>query len=174
MADKPSQKAPDGKWAMPDKEITSALGQFIMAWSLVESTIEVAIGKELGLKALESSVVTAGMQFMGRSSTLLSLLKLHPLKHAKAIEIVNKMQEIGDRNDILHSVIGGSQNLIWFNRRTTRKKFASRIENYDRKRLLEVTVKCADLSTELMRNLGITSADYTRFFQDSHNAANKA
>jgi hypothetical protein len=111
MATKP-RKAPDGQWAMPDKELASALGHFIMARSLVESTIEVAIGKQLGLKALESSVVTAGMQFMGRSSTLISLLKLDPAKNAAAIEIVHRMQDIGDRNDILHSIIGGNQNII--------------------------------------------------------------
>ncbi len=157
---------------MPDKELASALGHFIMAWSLVESTIEVAIGKQLGLKALESSVVTAGMQFMGRSSTLISLLKLDPAKNAAAIEIVHRMQDIGDRNDILHSIIGGNQNIIWFNRRTTRKKFTSRIENYDVKRLYEVTLKCSVLSGELMNALNISKEHYVRFFQDAHNGAN--
>jgi hypothetical protein len=166
--------APSGRWEMPNEALTQALGQFIMAWSLVESTIEVAICKQLGLAPLESSIITAGLMFKARATILQSLLKRSPRKNAKAIEIIQEIQDVDDRNDILHSIIGGSKNTIWFNRRKTQRKFSSKIEFYDRERLLLACLKCSDLAGQLQQALEITNEDYLTFFQESHNAANSS
>jgi hypothetical protein len=168
------EKAPDGEWAMADSSILAALGHFIMAWSLVESTIEVCIAKQLGLGALEGSIVTAGLQFKSRSAVLMSLLNRDQKANAEAIGIVKAMQNIGDRNDILHSVVGGNKSVIWFNRRKTDSSFKSKIERYDALRLQTVSLQCSDLSGALMKSQGIGKEDYVRFFQESHNAVNNA
>jgi len=143
-----------------------------MAWSLVESTIEVAIGKQLGVAPLETSIITAGLQFRSRAAVLLSLLNREPSENATAIRIVKDMQSITDRNDILHSVIGGHRQTIWFNRRKTDARFTSKIEPYDFKRLTRAALSCADLATKLQSELDITNEDYSSFFQTAHNAAN--
>lgn len=159
---------------MPEEKLTQALGQFIMGWALVESTIEVGIAKQLKLAPFEGSIVTAGLMFKARASILQSLLKRDPKANAAAIDTIKEIQDVEDRNDILHSVIGGSKSQIWFNRRKTQRKFTSKIENYDRQRLLSACLKCSDLASKLQQDLGITNADYSAFFQEAHNAANKA
>jgi hypothetical protein len=169
----PQQKAPSGQWGMPADMLAAALGHFVMAWSSVEAVIEVAIKKQLRLKPLESSVVTAGLQFKARCSILMSLLNREPEKYADAIAALKAMKNIQDRNDILHSVIGGSKTVIWFNRRRTDDTFKSKIEKYDCMRLWNAALQCGDLSTALMKALKITKRDYLAFFHTAHNAANK-
>jgi hypothetical protein len=173
FAAKKAEKAPTGKWEMPDPSISAALGTFIMAWALIDSVIEVCIAKQLGLRAIDGSIVTAGLQFRSRSSLLLSLLNRTPLKNAKAIKIVKDMQGIQDRNDILHSVIGSSKSVVWFNRRKTGATFTSKIEKYDRDRLLIAALRCSELTTKLMKAQGVSNNDYSAFFQATHNEANK-
>ncbi len=80
---------------------------------------------------------------------------------------------ITDRNDILHSVAGGSTNDIWFNRRKTDVVFSSKIVRYDTAKLLNIALKCSQLSSDIMSDLGITKADYVSFFQQAHNKANQ-
>src|SRR5882724_9413180 len=146
----PQQKAPAGQWKLAHEPLAAALGYFIMAWSGVEAAIEISIAKQLGLKPLDGSIVTGGLQFKGRGMMLLSLLNRDPIKNEVAIKVVNEMQNIQDRNDILHSVIGGSESLIWFNRRRVDQTFKSKIERYDKERLLDITLQCSDLATRLM------------------------
>jgi hypothetical protein len=166
--------APTGEWRMPDPKLAEMLGHFVMAWSLIEAAIEVGIGKQLGTKPLESSIVTAGLMFRTRTSILMSLLNREPSKNAQAIKVLKEIEEIEDRNDILHSVIGGSASQIWFNRRKVKRKFTSKIEKYNQVRINSTVLHIADLSGKLMSALGITRDDYLTFFQDSHNAVNKA
>jgi hypothetical protein len=157
--------APTGKWEMPDPKLAAMLGHFIMAWSLIEAAIEVGIGKQLGTKPLETSIVTAGLMFKARSSILMSLLTRHPQKNEKAIHVLKKIEDIEDRNDIMHSVIGGSASQIWFNRRKTRRKFTSKIETYDQIRINSVVLSISELAGKLMRALEISQQEYLTFFK---------
>lgn len=166
--------APTGKWQMPDPKLAEMLGHFVMAWSLIEATIEVGIGKQLGTKPLESSIVTAGLMFQTRASILMSLLNREPIKNAKAIKILKEIEDVEDRNDIMHSVIGGSATQIWFNRRKAKRKFTSKIETYNQVRINSTVLAVSELAGRLMTALGISRDDYLAFFQESHNAANKA
>jgi hypothetical protein len=166
-------KAPSGHWQPADPRLIEALGHFVMSWSLIESALEIGISKQLGLAPLESSIVTAGLQFRGRASILLSLLNRNSDNYVAAIKTVKNIQNIEDRNDVMHSVVGGSGSTIWFNRRKTGERFASKIEEYDHSRLLGAAFRCTDLATTLMSDLGICADDYRLFFQAAHNAANK-
>ena len=166
-------KAPSGQWGPPDPRLIYALGQFVMSWSLIESTLEIGISKQLGLNPLEASVVTAGLQFRNRAAILLSLLNRDPAANAAAIKTIKAIQGVSHRNDILHSVVGGGANTIWFNRRKTAEQFASKFEVYDLTRLSDASSECASLAMDLMSDLGIGRDDYRSFFQEAHNAANK-
>lgn len=167
------QKAPTGKWRPAEPVLVQALGHFLIAWSTIEATLEVCIAKQLRLKPLEGSIITAGLMFQARASILLSLLNRAPQQNTDAIRIVKEIQNIQDRNDILHSVIGGNRQQIWFNRRRTKEKFSSKIEVYHAPRLAMAALRCAELSSALMASLGVNKRYYLRFFQHSHTAANK-
>jgi hypothetical protein len=169
---KPPEPAPTGSWEMPNPQLIQTLGQFVMAWSLIEATIEIGIGKQLGTKPLETSIVTAGLMFRARASILMSLLNRDPSKNSEAIRLLKEVEGIEDRNDIMHSVIGGSASQIWFNRRKTKNRFTSKIERYNQVRMNSTVLHIADLSGSLMKAIGISRADYLDFFQQSHNAVN--
>jgi hypothetical protein len=169
---KPPEPAPTGNWQMPNPKLTQMLGQFVMAWSLIEATIEIGIGKQLGTQPLETSIVTAGLMFRARASILMSLLNRDSSKNSEAIRLLKEAEGIEDRNDIMHSVIGGSTNQIWFNRRKTKNRFTSKIERYNQVRINSTVLHITDLSGALMAALGISRADYLEFFQQSHNAVN--
>jgi hypothetical protein len=172
MPKTPQRPAPTGKWEMPNPELTHRLGQFVMAWSLIETTIEIGIGKELGTAPLETSIVTAGLMFKARASILMSLLNRDSTKNADALSLLKEIRNLEDRNDFMHSVIGGSADLLWFNRRKTNEKFTSKIENYPIVRMNTALLHCTELSVKLGKALKITKEDYLKFFQESHNAAN--
>jgi hypothetical protein len=172
MADKPQKPAPTGKWKLAKGPLLQMLGSFVLSWSAIEAVIEICISRELGLKPLESSIVTAGLMFKGRSSILRSLLNRDTKKNEKAISIVKKVQEIEDRNDIMHSVIGGNDSQIWFNRRKTNRRFSSKIETYDLERMSALALQCSELATDLMKACKVSVKDYETFFQESHNRAN--
>lgn len=172
MAIKPQKAAPTGKWDIPNMPLLQMLGSFVLSWSAIEASIEVCISRELGLKPLESSIVTAGLMFKARSSILLSLLNRDAKKNEKAISVLKKILELEDRNDIMHSVIGGSDSQIWFNRRKTNRHFASKIEVYKLDRMAALSLQCSDLAAELMKICKITKENYVTFFQESHNRAN--
>jgi hypothetical protein len=171
---KAPEPAPNGDWGMPNPSLAQMLGHFVMAWSLVEAGIEIGIGKQLGTQPLETSIITAGLMFRARSSILMSLLNRDPSKNSEAIRILKEVEGIEDRNDIMHSVIGGSANQIWFNRRKTKNRFTSKIERYNQVRLNSTVLAIADLSGQLMSALKISRADYLDFFQQSHNAVNNS
>jgi hypothetical protein len=84
-----------------------------MSWSLIESTLEIGISKQLKLDPLEASIVTAGAQFRNRVAILMSLLNRDPAANASAIKTIKNIQNLSHRNDILHSVVGGSATTIW-------------------------------------------------------------
>lgn len=165
-------KAPSGDAVMPDLLLAAALGYFVIAWSLVESTIEMCIAKQLRLWPLDGSIITASGMFQGRAKILLSLLNRAPQRNAEAIQIVKSLRNIEERNDMMHSVIGSGKNTIWFNRRRTEEKFLSKIEVYDAQRLLDLAERCSGLATALMGAHGMTKEDYKSFFETAHNAVN--
>jgi hypothetical protein len=169
---KSSVETPTGQWEMPEEELTSALGQFVLAWSRVEGAIEVAIAKQLGLDAVDGSIVSAGLMFHTRAAILLSLLNRASDKNRVAIGIVGKMQNITDRNDIFHSIIGTNKNQIWFDRRKADGQFKSKREIYDCIRFLKAAMRYSKLADQLLETLDISTEDYVAFFFTAHRAAN--
>lgn len=152
-----------------------ALGFFVAAWSVLEASLEVAISKQIGLNALDSSHITAGMQFKPKAVMLKSLLGRDKAKNAKAIEILNQMMNRGERNDLLHSVVGfNSQELVFTRRRNDRGRFTSEEKPYRWDQLVILATDMADLSASLKNELGISDGDYESWLQEAHREANKA
>jgi len=173
MAKERQKPAPTGQWEMPNDEVLIALGRFVLSWSNIEATIEAGIYKQTGLPPLESSIITAGLMTKARADILSSLLHRDPDANANAISILKEIRNIGDRNDILHGIIGGSKDKVWFNRRRTSVKFSSKIENYSHIRLNTLTARCAVLAADLFEALDLSKDEWLKFLQDSHNEAKK-
>lgn len=165
-------KAPSGEWKPQSPDVERALGRFIIAWSLVESIIEVGIAKQLGIGPHESSMITGTMMFQPKANLLLALLMRDKEKNKSAIKQIKKAQGIPHRNTIMHSVIGGAEWIIWFNRRRNDGGFTSTIEKYTFQRLNFETSNISQVATDLQLAMSISADEYIGFFQTAHNSAN--
>jgi hypothetical protein len=151
------------------------LGFFVAAWSVLEATLEVAISQQLNLSALDSSHITAGMQFKPKTVMLKSLLNRDKAKNAKAIDVVNNMQKRGERNDLLHGVVGFNlKELVFTRRRNDKGRFTSEEKPYTGEQLIQLSHDVADLSAALKAELHISDTDYETWLQEAHRDANKA
>ena len=151
------------------------LGFFIASWAVLGATLEVAISQQLNLSALDSSHITAGMQFKPKAVMLKSLLSRDKAKNAKAIEIVNQMQQRGERNDLLHSIVGfNKKELVFTRRRNDRGRFTSEEKPYNGQQLVQLSHDVANLSAGLKAELRITDNDYENWLQEAHKDANRA
>ena len=90
---------------MTQQNAFQALGFFMVAWSSLETVLEVAIKKELGVTDKMAEITTSSLGFMSKSSILTSLLKLHDAKHESAIALLNNIVGEAKRNAIVHGRI---------------------------------------------------------------------
>ncbi len=155
------------------REATFALGLFVNAWSTVEGTLDVAISKQLGLNPFDGSIITAGLQFRAKSDTLKGLLMRNPDENVDALEVLAKIKNMPDRNDLLHGIAGASEHGLVFRRRTNYGEFKSTDKYFSTERLLRLSVEVTGLVTTLQSHLGITEKDYLCFFEESHTATTK-
>lgn len=97
---------------LSDHEIGNKLllsyGLFMATWSNLETVIQAALMKELGLNAKKTVVVTGKMQFNPRLQILISLLKIDDPDNevnSEVIKILNKTEGYAQRNVLVHGVI---------------------------------------------------------------------
>jgi hypothetical protein len=150
------------------------LGFFVMGWSILEATIEVAIAKQLRLAPVTGSIVTAGLQFKARATLLKGLLNRDPVKNAEALLILGQIMNRGERNDLIHSVIGWEGDELVFNRRKSDGSFKVKQIRHDRTSIMLLCVEFADLAEDLKRTLDIDDQSHVAYLQRAHKAANKA
>lgn len=155
------------------KEATFALGLFVNAWSTVEGTLDVAISKQLGLNPLDGSIITAGLPFRAKSDTLKGLLTRNRDENADALDVLAKIKNMPDRNDLLHGIAGASEHGLVFTRRTNHGEFKSTDKHFSTERLLRLSVEVTELVRTLQSHLEITEIDYISFFEESHSATIK-
>ncbi len=149
------------------------LGLFVIGWSTMEGTLEVAIGKLLGLRPYDASVVTAGLQFKAKAITLRGLLNRDPKKHKEALEALGKIQNFSDRNDLLHGLAGMDYQGLNIMRRKSDGKLKSVKKQYSALRLTYISHQITHLAMQLQNALQISNDDYYTFFGTAHNEANK-
>lgn len=96
-------------------QVIHGFGMFMVAWSVLEGVIQVAIMKELQVSSAKAIVVTAGMQFRQRVAVLSSLLKLSDTNRKPAIALLRKIEKKGNRNMLVHGhIIVGVPGLLTF------------------------------------------------------------
>lgn len=156
------------------EEAMMALGFFVVGWSILEAVLEVAIAKQLKLSAVDGSIVTAGLQFKARATMLMGLLSRNPAKNADAIATLKTIMNRGDRNDLIHSVIGWDGDHLVFNRRKSDGALKVKRIYYGREELMKLCLEFSGLAEDLKSQLGISDRQHVTFLQRAHNAAAKA
>lgn len=146
------------------------LGQFIQGWSMVEGTLEVAIGRLLKLEPLEGSIITAGLQMRAKSVLLQALLNRDHEANAEPLKVVRQIQNFNDRNDMLHGIYRKTDHGIEFTRRRNDGYFRSETKTYSNSELIDACLKVAAFADDLQRLLGITHEMYGDYLNASHNA----
>jgi len=91
--------------ALNHTAIIQTYGLFMVAWSVIESVIQTAIMKQLGIDATRAVVITGKMQFNPRVQLLCGLLKLEGDKYEEAIKLLNKTEGFAHRNVLVHGNI---------------------------------------------------------------------
>jgi hypothetical protein len=77
----------------------------MVAWSVLESVIQTAIRKELGITPVKAVITTGKMQFQPRVQLLINLLKQSPTPDKEAISLLQKMEGFAHRNTIVHGLV---------------------------------------------------------------------
>lgn len=90
-------------------------GIFMCTWSTLESVLQAAIMKELGVSATKTVIITGKMQFNPRAQLLANLLKHSDHPNKEAITLLNKMEGFAHRNTIVHGlmVVGEADKLTF-------------------------------------------------------------
>lgn len=135
---------------------------------MIEATLEVAIAKQLGLNPLEGSIVTAGMQFKARATTLRALLERDSASNAAAIATLCSIQKMPDRNDIMHGIGGINEAGLFFYRRKTDNSFKSTEKLYNATALAILAAKVSLLAAQLRGSLELSDRKCEKFFHTAH------
>jgi hypothetical protein len=89
---------------MPHTAVIYWYGLFMVTWSVLESVLQAAIMKQLGIEAGEAVILTGKLQFNPRVQLLCGLLKKGDT-HQEAIKLLNKTEGFAHRNTLVHGNI---------------------------------------------------------------------
>lgn len=96
-------------------QLLQLYGIFMTLWSVLETVIQAAIMKELGVSAAKTVIITGKLQFHPRAQLLANLLKYNSQSNEEAISLLNKMEGFAHRNTIVHGlmIVGQSDRLTF-------------------------------------------------------------
>lgn len=77
----------------------------MVAWSVLETVIQTAIMKELGITPAKAVITTGKLQFQPRVQLLINLLKLNETPDKETIKLLQKTEGFSHRNTIVHGII---------------------------------------------------------------------
>ncbi|WP_124664133.1 hypothetical protein [Burkholderia sp. Bp8998] len=112
-----TQTAPSNQNAQPFQhtDVVFWYGMFMVTWSIVDSVVQTAIMKNLGIGATDAVILTGKMQFNPRVQLLCALLKREGDTHKDAIKLLNKTEGFAQRNTLVHgNIIVGVPGVLTF------------------------------------------------------------
>jgi hypothetical protein len=122
---------------MSHTEVLKAYGLFMVTWSVLESLLEVAIKKQLGITEVQTAIVTSSLGFRARSSILSSLLALDGAKQNGAISLLNKISEDAKRNTLVHGhIFVGEEEKLTFVKADISKRYRAKRASFTSSALL--------------------------------------
>jgi hypothetical protein len=97
------------------RDFNIRLGLFYGAWTSADMTIDMAIGRFLGLSDYEAQILTSGMEFGPKARLLHELVKrsVHP-KKAAIIHSLSKLRNDARRNVLAHSYLIADADSVTF------------------------------------------------------------
>jgi hypothetical protein len=156
------------------KDETTALGLFVLGWSLLEGYLEYAIAHQLKLSPRDASLITAGMQFRPKADLLRALLNRRPKRNKAALQILSTIQSKPERNDLLHGVAGSTGIGLWFVRRRNDGRLRSEPKLFTTRKLLDLHSEIHSLRKSLQEELRFTDGEVQHYFHTAHKAATRA
>jgi hypothetical protein len=159
---------------IPDAMIVTlaSYGLFMLNWSLLETVLEVAIAKRVGLHPLEGTIVTASLGFQARASILRSFLALDASQESKdAIKEINTATQEANRNIIIHGqVFADGERLSFVHRRVDQSLTAKRVV-VDSSSMLERARKLKESVIKIQTLLSVSDDDLHEFGNINQNLA---
>lgn len=86
------------------RRLIESYGLFMVTWSVLETVIQAAVMKQLGIDATKTVIITGKMQFNPRLQILIYLLKSSKAS-ADLIKLLTKTESYAQRNVLVHGVI---------------------------------------------------------------------
>jgi hypothetical protein len=156
------------------RKLLGYYGLFMVTWSLLESVIQAAIMKELGLSPAKAVIITGKLQFHPRVQLLIGLLKDNVQPNGKAIKIAQKIESFAHRNTIVHGlVVVGDPNKLSFLKydggATVKQSFTSETMDKHITGLSERTKKLQDLLYVTDADIQLIGDATQRFIKSSAN-----
>jgi hypothetical protein len=166
-------KFPDHLTPGQDKSFTS-LGPFLIGWSYVEGTLEMAIAKSLRLSPINGSLVLSQLAFSQKLNLLKSLVNRSAAPNQLVINALNMLSNITERNDIAHGIIerfdGDSLVLL---RRRNNGRFKSEEKTFNFNKIKELSGKLAAIRLILIGEYNIGVKFQETYFRQAHLAAQR-
>jgi hypothetical protein len=151
---------------IPDAMVVTlaSYGLFMLNWSLLETVLEVAIAKRVGLLSLEGSIITSSLGFQARASILRSFLALDNSQESKdAIKEINTATQEANRNIIIHGqVFAEGESLSFVHRRVDQSITAKRVI-VDSATMLQRASKLKECIMRIQSLLSISDDDLHEF-----------
>lgn len=149
--------------SMSHNAVTEAYGLFMISWSVLETTIEAAIMKQLQLDSQRTLIITTSMQFRQRVNILCSLLELNDPNNENykdAIKLLKKIERDAKRNMLVHGhIIVGVPGELTFVKSNIVDGYNANRATFNQRQLLEHITRITNKTDQLSGLLGVTDVD---------------
>ncbi|WP_426306129.1 hypothetical protein ACN9MJ_02530 [Acidovorax facilis] len=146
---------------MTHELVISRYGLFMIAWSVLDSVVQAALGKELGLDSKRTHIVTTGMQFRQRVIVLCSLLTLHGSKHSDALKLLQRAEKNARRNMLVHGhiIVGTPGQLKFVKTSALESGLSAKSVSFNAESLQTHVMLITATTNRLQSLLGVSDAD---------------
>ena len=158
---------------LADRNFNLRLGLFYAAWASADMTIDMAIGRFLGLSDYEAQILTSGMEFGPKARLLAELVKrsLHPRK-AEIIRNLNKLRNNAKRNVLSHSYIVADADSVTFLERSRGNDYTIKKHRFTHLEWQKHVTTTLDAGTAFWHALGYPQSELEAFATAAFNSAN--
>lgn len=139
-----------------NNRLVTLLGNFIVVWSVFDTTIDAAITKQLNLDPTRGAIVTSGLGFERKLSILRSLLHLRDPEFTDAVTKLDEIVSCARRNVLLHGHVWIGASNIEFIKVDTDHKVKARKAAYDPLRFAAVLTQICNAIDEVQILLGVS------------------
>jgi hypothetical protein len=148
------------------REFNLLLGLFYGAWTSADMTIDLAIGRFLGLSDYEAQILTSGMEFGPKARLLYEVVKrsVHP-KKAEILHGLNKLRNEAKRNILAHSYLIAGRESVTFLERSRGGDYIVKKHRFTYLQWQKDVTETLQAGEEFWKALGYTREELVTFAQ---------